>query len=120
VDFTVSPLSPIPGTLSSLEDQLPGDAAMVARWATGRTSSKGKPIYLFKYFHGVVEGNPPDGILAAQATALQDYADAMLDELGSTSLKMAGPDGVVPIGGAHASPWVTTRTLKRRGRRPPS
>lgn len=120
IDWAASPLSPIAGTQTSSTRIAAGDSAMTCRWPTGRRNSKGHPIYLRKYFHGVAyDGDDQDKVDSGVETALQTFATAMLAELGSTGLFMAGPDGVVPTG-ASASPWVTTRTLKRRGRRPPS
>ena len=119
IDFAASPLSPLPGTFTGATRYAPGDAAMTCRWTTGRRNSKGHPIYLRKYFHGAsIDTDDLDQLDPLQTTALQTFATAMLDELGATGAFMAGPDGVVPTA-ASASQWVTTRTLKRRGRRPP-
>jgi hypothetical protein len=120
VDYTVSPLTPPQGSFASGTVSAPGDSAATVRWPTGRVNSRGKAIYLRKYFHGI--RNDPsdfDKLYGSELTAMQAFADGMLDELGSTGQFMAGPDGVVPIG-AHADPYLTTRTLKRRGRRPPT
>lgn len=120
VDFTVSPYTPIAGTATVSGNVAPGDAAMTVRWKTDRLTSKGKPIYLRKYFHGVLLNTADtDKIAAAQETALSTFATAVLSDWGSTSSHLAGPDGVTPHAPA-ASIWATTRTLKRRGRRPPS
>jgi hypothetical protein len=97
----------------------PGDAAVWVRWKTARTNTHGKPIYLRKYFHGAIitsDGSDADTIEAAQVTSLGVYAGAIATSSGAWP-GIAGPDGVAP--GAHAvSPFVTTRTLRRRGRRP--
>ena len=120
IDYTVTPLTPSPGTLSGSGSIAPGDAAVTCRWSTGRTSSSGKPIYLRKYWHpALADSTDHDLVSSAQKTALDNAGTGLLAEIGSTGLFMAGPDGVVPTG-SHADQWVTTRTLKRRGRRPPS
>lgn len=120
VDFTASPLTPIHGTNAAAGSPAPGDAAMTVRWKTARLTSKGKPIYLRKYFHGIwLSTGDADRIASAQFTALQAFAAAAVVDWGSTSSQLCGPDGVVPAVGS-ASPFVTTRTLKRRGKRPPS
>lgn len=120
VDFTVSPLTPVAGTLSLSGEACAGDAAWTLRWSTGRLSSKGKPIYLRKYFHAVqANTSDADKVAAAQITAGLAFGAAVLTNIGSTGATIAGPDGAVP-GTPHADPWITTRTLKRRGKRPPS
>lgn len=120
VDFTTGGLSPIPGTATVSGNVAPGDTAMTCRWKTARLTSKGKPIYLRKYFHGVLlNTTDTDKVAAAQETALSTFATAVLTNWGSTSSKLCGPDGVTPTAPA-ASIWATTRTLKRRGKRPPS
>jgi hypothetical protein len=120
IDFTVSPLSPLAGTAGPIGTAAPGDDAMVCRWKTARVSSKGKPIYLRKFFHGVhLDDTDSDSVNATQLTALQAFAEDALSPWGSTDAVLAGPDGVTPAN-PFALPLITTRTLKRRGRRPPS
>lgn len=96
-----------------------GDSAVWVRWSTGDRNSRGKPIYLRKYFHPAWSaGSPADNVLPAQITALGVYAAKMVD--GTTipgGLVLCRPNGDVgssPFAGAY----VTTRTLKRRGKRP--
>lgn len=97
----------------------PGDAAFWVRWKTARENTHGKPIYLRKYFHGAIitsDGSDADTLEAAQVTAAGTFASTVASSSGDWP-GIAGPDGVAP--GAHAvSPFVTTRTLRRRGRRP--
>lgn len=106
---------------TSIADVAPGDAASWVRWKTGRTNTHGKPIYLRKYFHSA--------ILSGESDDDQDTLDstykADLAAFGATVLAasgdwpgLAGPDGVAPPGPIVASTFVTTRTLKRRGKRP--
>lgn len=98
----------------------PGDDAVWLRWKTSRNNSNGKPIYLRKYFHAVVmEGNntEPDVLDS-------DYHDALLslvDDIQGPSSDwpgLAGPSGDETFLGTAVSTYSTTRTLKRRGRRP--
>lgn len=120
VDFTVSPLTPVHGTATLSGDLAPGDAAGTVRWLTDRRTSKGKPIYLRKYLHGVQQDTTDkDKITAAMLTAYGTYGTALLSPWGSTTNALCDSLGVA-VTAPHASPWVTTRTLKRRGRRPPS
>lgn len=97
----------------------PGDAAMTCRWWTGATNSRGKKIYLRKYFHDVyMDVSDADKVYSGQLTALQTFADALLNDPISGDLVLVGPQGANVVN-ADASQWITTRTLKRRGRRPP-
>lgn len=106
-------------TLGSGHYQAPGDAAMWIRWKTARTNSNGKPIYLRKYYHGVViapETGDGDLIVFEQRTALGTLASFLNSTTGDWP-GIAGPDGVAPGASTH-SQYATTRTLKRRGARP--
>ena len=110
------------GTLSTTGGVIgPGDSAVWVRWDTGELSSSGKKVYLRKYFHpAVFTTGAPDTILSAQATALLAHGSTMTD---GTSL--AGSRIICRPNGHHggtaaASTYVTTRTLKRRGKRPTS
>ena len=110
----------VPGELDSTAGiTQAGDAAGWVRWDTGKTSSTGKRIYLRKYFHDVHASAEatPDTIIAAWKTQYQTFGDAMLSPF-SGVYYMCDPEGDAPTGLALAGSYVTTRTLKRRGRRP--
>jgi hypothetical protein len=96
-----------------------GDDAIWIRFATGRVSDQGKPIYLRKYFHGVFSSSSsaPDTFSAAQRTAFQTLAAAVLDTSGDWP-GLGDLQGAALPGGYLTSSYITTRTLKRRGRRP--
>lgn len=98
----------------------PGDAAATVRWKTARTNSKGKPIYLRKYYHSVIlAGDTADAYDSLQSdyrTAINTMATDLLTP-DTDWPGLAGPDGVIP-GAVFTSPYATTRTLKRRGPRP--
>jgi len=92
----------------------PGDAAAWVRWNTERHNSRGRLIYLRKYFHGVFNHvGAVDALVAGQKTALETFAAAATGT-GWNGHHLAGPDGLVPGGGSSASPYITTRTLNRR------
>lgn len=121
VDLSLAPETPVAGTLAIGSGALmPGDAAVWVRWKTSRlTSPGGKPIYLRKYFHVAVANavNAGDTILTAQRTALLALGAKMYDGTlsGSRTLTTAGQTDVIT---AHnASTYITTRSLKRRGKR---
>jgi hypothetical protein len=94
-----------------------GDDAYLIRWNTGRLSSKGKPVYLFKYYHGGAQSDTdrdkvPTGLLAVMATFANTVRSSSGDWPG-----LADKNGDEPVG-YLAETYLTTRTLKRRGRRP--
>lgn len=95
----------------------PGDVAAWVRWATPDRTSKGKRIYLRKYFHEVAQTD--DKPVAAWFTAANTYGTKMIDGTLPGGAKICGPQGAV-ASQPFASPFITTRTLKRRGKRPSS
>lgn len=120
-DLTVAPNSPLPGQLSAVGiDGLPGDVAFWVRWNLDRRNTRGRPVYLRKYFHGAFF-NTTDGdeMEPSQKAAAADFADALYDGTFYQSRTVVDKLGNVPIGKA-VSTYVTTRTLKRRGKRPPT
>lgn len=94
-----------------------GDTAGLIRWNTGRISTKGKPIYLFKYYHGVMhESGTVDALRTTLKTAYATFANAIRSAAGDWP-GLADKTGTEPVG-YLAETYLTTRTLKRRGRRP--
>lgn len=102
--------------------QQAGDCAVWVRWKTSRrTNPGGKAIYLRKYFHDVfatIGGSTADQVLPAQKSALLAFAAKMWDGSFLDARKVTAPGMTDTIVGANASSYVTTRTLKRRGKRP--
>lgn len=123
VDLEVSPETPVAGTLSiGTQSYNPGDCAVWARWKTSRLNTKGKAIYLRKYFHLALSASTSDfdTIGAAQKAALIAFAGKMDDGtlVGSRKITARTHDDVILNHGA--SSYITTRSLKRRGKRPGS
>lgn len=124
VDLTVAPNTVVNGSLALGTGIIaPSDAAVWARWKTSRrTNPGGKPIYVRKYFHPAIatDSNNSDQVLAAQKTALTTHATKMQDGTlpGARKITTCGVNDVILAVGA--SSWITTRTLKRRGKRPNS
>lgn len=113
-DLQTGTLSPTTGV------KCPGDAAATVRWLTARVNSRGRKIYLRKYFHDVLytPGEADhDALSGDQSGPLNTFATNAITT-GWSGHKLAGPDGVIPTTPV-VSPWITTRTLRRRGRRPP-
>jgi hypothetical protein len=120
IDFTQPPNVVQEGNMTFTGPPAPGDAAMTCRWWTGRTNSRGKKVYLRKYFHGVHTAvGDGDHVDALQLSKLAAMTQAALVPFGVAGRVLCDKDGVAPTLPA-ANPYVTTRTLKRRGKRPPS
>jgi hypothetical protein len=116
--------SPVAGTLTMTDSdqRLPGDAAVWVRWKTSRrTDPGGKAIYLRKYFHPACRTTGAhDAVLPAQITALNALG-ALLDGGSLPDARKITTAGQTDVILSHAaSSYVTTRTLKRRGKRPSS
>lgn len=94
-----------------------GGSAYMARWDTGRRSTKGKPIYLRKYWHpAMTESGDPDVIDGPLVTVVGTFALDVLSSSGAWP-GLAGPDGVAPVGHL-AETQATYRTLRKGRRRP--
>lgn len=112
-------LSSIAGTFSTTGGVvLSGDTANWVRWATGDMNSKGKPIYLRKYFHpGIGTTSDPDTTLASWRTAAATFGAALTNGTSlNGALKICRPSGTIGST-VLACTTTTTRTLKRRGKR---
>jgi hypothetical protein len=95
-----------------------GSSAYMARWDTGRRSSKGKPIYLRKYWHPAASHNStPDVVASELVTLVAAFASDVLTTSGDWP-GLAGPDGVAPVG--HLAETYTTNRTLRKGRRRPT
>lgn len=122
VDLRIAPDTVVGGTLTvtTPDARAPGDSAVWVRWKTSRvTSPGGKPIYIRKYFHpAVFTSTAPDTVQATQKANLIALG-ALMDGgtlPGSRKITTAGQaDTIINHG---ASNYITTRTLKRRGKRP--
>lgn len=111
------------GSLSTAGAQFaPGDCAAWCRWKTARLNTNGKPIYLRKYFHSIMVNGGTDGydqVASGQKSAMKDFADAVQAASGDWP-GLAGPQVEEDFLSDAVSTYVTTRTLKRRGKRPGS
>lgn len=122
VDLRVSPDAPVAGTLTpGASSHQMGDTAVWVRWKTSRNNTNGKAIYLRKYFHDVFcvdSVGGADAVVAAQKTALTNFGTKLMDGTfsGGRKITAMGHDDVITATGA--SSYATTRTLKRRGKRP--
>jgi hypothetical protein len=120
-DLTVAPDAVVAGTFPGGGVLAPGDAAATYRWQTPDFTTRGKRIYGRKYWHGAVTAGigVPDTLDAGQRAALGVLAAKMIDGTLPGGVRAAGPQGAA-FSAPFVSPWITTRTLKRRGKRPPT
>ena len=112
---------PPTGQLTPAAGQLPyaGDQAGMCWWRTNRRNQRGKWVYLRKYFHG---GYLSDVELDEPSANTKSAYNAHVLKMSNGSMSNGRiirsqlQDEVITA--AEASQWVTTRTLKRRGKRP--
>lgn len=115
-DFTLGGTPPTGVYPSATGNIMAGDQAALIEWRVQRKTAKGKPVFLRKYMHR-----------GYTSTAENDQLDSSYrDQL----ILYAGTTGIQAVHGglrsrlfddnvaqAIASLYVTTRTLKRRGKR---
>jgi hypothetical protein len=115
-DFTVPGPPPV-GTLGTQTGGhlMAGDQAATVRWVTDGRTSKGKAIYLRKYLHhGYVDSTDPDKVLqVTYRNEVQAAHEAIRTMHGGLRSRTRDLNASV----TETSPWVTTRTLKHRGKR---
>lgn len=119
VDMTISPNSPVAGTFTnSTGIKMFGDAASWVRWKTSRMNN-GRAIYLRKYFHPAysVSGGG-DAVYATWRTAALAFGAKMYDGSFLDARAVTARGTVDTIISHDVSTYITTRTLKRRGKRP--
>lgn len=118
IDYTQPPNSVTPGTAVFTGNISSGDVAATIRWNTQEKNSRGKWIYCRKYMHGVVaDATKYDELVSPQRVALGTYAAKLIDGTLPGGFRYSGPQGAV-LTDPLVNPYVTTRTLKRRGKRP--
>lgn len=116
-------LAPIAGTFNEAGTQTgAGDTANWIRWYTGRLNTKGKKIYLRKYFHPAYCKPVPDVDQTATTwrTAAQLVATKLQDGTFVGGRKLTAKGHSDAVTGGVPSTYTTVRTLKRRGKRPGS
>jgi len=113
---------PVPGTYApgAGEHGFAGDQAAMVWWRLELRDSRGKWIYLRKYFHaGQTDQTAPDNLSGPYKSAIATFADAMNPSKGAFNGGLRRLKDTTPILYDGSAPTVTTRTLKRRGKRPP-
>lgn len=110
--YTQAGLMSITGTVL-----LPGDCALVLRMATTKMSTKNHPVYVFSYFHDVLQNNSTfvgDVANASQKGFVQDLGDAWHTGItvGARDYKRTTPDGALTTG-ALAETYIGHRDFPR-------
>jgi hypothetical protein len=94
----------------------PGECAVILRYSTTARSSKNHPIYLFNYFHSACHDSagPADTVLAAQKTAIEEYADDWMAGWsdGVNTYVRAGPNGATATA-RSVEPFIGHRDFPR-------
>jgi hypothetical protein len=118
IDYSLPGVPGMPSTgANGFGDRPAGDQAVWIRAKVGMSSS-GKKVYIRKYYHdvGVQTGGGdavhPNGLPLLQALAVKLISGTMAG--GFEWVAPQGANGSEP----NRSSFMTTRTLKRRGRRP--
>ena len=110
----------VPGTYDTVANgaiRQEGGTSYMARWDTGRRSTKGKAIYLRKYWHPALTADgAQDALITSMHTKVATFANSVLSSSGAWP-GLAGPDGVAPVGHL-ALTYVNYRDLRKGRRRP--
>jgi hypothetical protein len=105
------------GLAVSGSEALAGDQVVMVRALVGN-SVKGKKVYIRKYYHASAQSTVElDKVSGVLADTLTNIGLKLTDGTLPGGVKWCGPNGAVATQ-PQGSPWVTTRTLKRRSKRP--
>ena len=124
-DFTLPGPPPVGTFAGATGHPMAGDQAGLVWWLLERKTEKGKPSYLRKYFHGgFVSSTAADELDNNWLTALNNFASPTgIQSVHGGLMSPGGPKDSDPDPGStvkqhSTSLYVTTRTLRRRGKRP--
>lgn len=99
---------------AATEINIAGDQAVMIEWATDRIGGRGKRTYLRKFFHeGFASLANTDNI----GPDYVDYLIAVCDQLAEIHGGLRSQAHDLNTIANIVSPYVTTRTLKRRGKK---
>lgn len=113
--------TPIAGTYASTGSDFPlaGDQAVFSWWRINKRNSRGKWIYLRKYWHdGFCDFTNPDLPGAGYKAAVEALTLELDEGGGAFQGGIRARKHSEAIFGHGVGEFVTTRTLKRRGKRP--
>lgn len=117
-DFAIPGPPPIGTFVAPGSGRGAGDQAACLWWKSDQLTSKGKPIYLRKYFHDIwIPALGGDSLDTTYVTALETFVSPA--GIQSVHGGLRGRERDMNILAAGVIGFATTRTLKRRGKRPP-
>lgn len=101
------------GTGTASGSWSPGECVALLRYSTTQRTSKNHPVYLFNYYHAVINQEPsghPDLVSAGQRSAIGTYAASWVSGFsdGSVTHIRCGPNGAVAQAG-FVEEYVTHR-----------
>lgn len=106
----------IPLTASN---KMAGDQAACLEWRTNRKNTRGKWVYLRKYYHGGPTLDlDADYIADEWKAALENWGTGLMDGTVAAGRIIRSQSQVEDLALTNVVPYTTTRTLKRRGKRP--
>lgn len=105
------------GTLTVAGYSTPGDAAVVLRHATTKTSVNSHPVYVHSFFHAAraaTDVNYGDTLLGTQKTAVENYGGHWRDGItaGGITAVRSTPDGHA-VTGMSVDPYIGHRDFPR-------
>jgi len=109
----------IPGTLpEEVGMKMAGDQAGMVEWKTTRKNSRGKWVYLRKYFHnGFQAAGDADYVSATTQAAYDRLAGTLMGGLQGGVHRIRSQAQDEEIQSHLVSVYMTTRTLKKRGKK---
>lgn len=114
-----APINSVWTTTSGSDIGVPAEAALLVEWAAGLSKS-GKPVKLRKWYHQVKVASSQTGagpdIVAADITALQTQAQAIVGCLGAKGLTLGSSTGRL-AGTATVSQFYNNHQMSRGRRR---
>jgi hypothetical protein len=100
------------GERTSTTFRCSGDSALLMRWLTAARSSKGHPIYLMSYIHGVQhESGNGDNLNTGDVTSAERFVERWWNggfSDGTNTYHRAGPNGATAVSGV-VDPFVRHR-----------
>jgi hypothetical protein len=109
----------VPGTGGGGDTNFAGDQAAMLWWKLDHKNSRGKYVYLRKYMHdGEVLAGASDDLAVATKAAYELFVANLWSNPTPAGGGIRARTGTWPVIAAGVSPYVTTRTLRRRGKRP--
>lgn len=113
-----TPGPPLAGTgVFSAGREAPGDAAITGRLSSEKFNPSGKRVYGRNYWHDAyTDLADADRVLPDQQNALTQFLTTYTQGTIYTGTESCLPD-LTDTHSPHVDQWITTRTLKRRGKR---